>query len=110
MGSEVKAGLILWRALRVIQDREASYGPPSDHWTRTAAMVSAAFAHKLKPGEQFTAEDWGLIMVLEKVSRRLGPDAGTDQLVDIAGYADGIGRLRGEHDGDQEDPSRGSAA
>lgn len=91
----MSSGRILRRALEVVQDREASYGPPAVHWERTAAMVTAAFAHKLKPGESFTAEDWGLIMVLEKVSRRLGPDGGPDQLVDIAGYADGIDRLTG---------------
>lgn len=100
MGADVRAGRVLRRALEVVQDREASYGPPSVHWERTASMLTAAFAHKLKPGEAFTAEDWGLVMVLEKVSRRLGPDGGTDQLVDIAGYADGIGRLGGP-DGDQ---------
>lgn len=89
----MKTGEILGIALGVVRDREASYGPPAEHWQRTAALLTAAFGDKLKPGETFTAEDWGLVMVLEKVSRRLGPDGGRDQLVDIAGYADGIGRL-----------------
>ena len=86
-------GRVLWRALKIVREREAMYGPPREHWTRTSAMLTAAFAHKLKPGEAFTAEDWGLVMVLEKISRRLGPDGGPDQLDDIAGYADGLGRL-----------------
>lgn len=91
-------GWILRRALKVVAERESQYGPPAEHWKRTAALLNAAFAHKLRPGEEFTDEDWGLAMVLEKVSRRLGPDGGMDQLVDIAGYADGIGRLEGSHE------------
>ena len=34
------AGRILWRALRVVQEREAMYGPPAEHWKRTAALVT----------------------------------------------------------------------
>lgn len=98
------AGRVLWRALNVVKEREAMYGPPSEHWERTAALMTVLLADKLKPGEAVTADDWGLAMVLEKVSRRLGPDSGLDQLVDIAGYADGLGRLEGssedEHAGD----------
>lgn len=97
------AGRVCWRALEVVRDREAMYGPPSQHWERTAQLVTALLADKLKPGEVVTAEDWGQIMVLEKVSRRRGPDSGLDQLVDIAGYADGLGRLEessGEQTGD----------
>ncbi len=103
-----QAGRVLWRAISVVKDREAMYGPPAEHWARTAAMVTAAFQHKLKPGEAFTDEDFGLVMVLEKVSRRLGPAGGIDQLVDIAGYADGLGRLEGssdEQDGDTGGPA-----
>ena len=89
---------MLRQALAVVQEREAMYGPPAEHWARTAALLNAAFAHKIKPGEAFTDEDFGLVMVLEKVSRRLGPAGGSDQLVDIAGYADGLGRLEGSPD------------
>ena len=96
------AGRVCWRALEVVRDREAMYGPPAEHWKRTAALVTALLADKLRPGEAVTANDWGLIMVLEKVSRRQGPDSGLDQLVDIAGYADGLGRLEGSS-GEQGD-------
>lgn len=89
------AGRILWRALRVVQEREAMYGPPAEHWKRTAALVTVVLGEKLRPGEAVTAHDWGRLMVAEKLSRSLGPDAGLDQLVDIAGYADGLARLEG---------------
>lgn len=89
------SGLILRRALRVVADREQMYGPPAEHWKRTAAMVTTLLGDKLRPGEVVTADDWGRIMVAEKLARSLGPDPGVDQLVDIAGYADGLGRLEG---------------
>jgi hypothetical protein len=85
-----------------VRDREASYGPPADHWRRTVGFANVILADKLKPGCSVTPEDWGLLMVGDKVARRLGPDGGMDQLVDIAGYADGIGRLGDSRDGRQE--------
>lgn len=73
------------------------YGSPVEHWARTAALVTVLLRSKglLAAGAELDAEAWGEIMVLEKLSRRQGPDSGPDQLVDIAGYADGIGRLEG---------------
>lgn len=75
------------------------YGPPTEHWERTAAFVTVLLEKKLRPGEVVTAHDWGRLMVAEKLARSLGPDPGLDQLVDIAGYADGLGRLEGSTDG-----------
>lgn len=71
------------------------YGPPSQHWERTAGLVTVLLGSKLRDGEVVTADDWGRLMVAEKLARSLGPDPGLDQLVDIAGYADGLGRLAG---------------
>lgn len=96
----MKAGRVLWRALQVVKEREEMYGPPVEHWQRTAALASIVLNHEI------TAEQWGLLMVCDKVARWLGPDGGIDQLVDIAGYADGIGRLRGEPDGDHSPEGR----
>lgn len=81
-----------------MKDREARYGPPAEHWEVTAAIASALLSRKLLPGEQVTPDDWGRLMIADKLARDLGPDAGLDQLVDIAGYADGLGRLRGAKD------------
>ena len=91
-------GRVLWRALGVVKEREAMYGPPAKHWERTAGLVTVLLADKLRPGEVVTADDWGRLMVAEKLARSLGPDPGLDQLVDIAGYADGLGRLEGSHE------------
>lgn len=68
-------------AIAAVLDRHQKYGPPTEHFARTAALVNAAF------GTSFTAADWALVMVLDKVSRQRGPAATHDAAVDIAGYA-----------------------
>lgn len=67
-------------ALEAVRDRHGKYGPPNEHFGRTAALVNAAF------GTTFTASDWALVMVLDKVARLRGPTPTTDGGVDIAGY------------------------
>ncbi len=71
----------LHHALDAVRDRHAKYGPPTEHFSRTAALVNAAF------GTTFTGADWALVMVLDKVARQLGPQATDDAAIDIAGYA-----------------------
>lgn len=70
----------LLAALDAVRDRHTKYGPPTEHFARTAALVNAAF------GTSFSAADWALVMVLDKVARLRGPTPTTDGGVDIAGY------------------------
>ena len=70
----------LQSALEAVRDRHGKYGPPNEHFGRTASLVNAAF------GTSFTAADWALVMVLDKVARLRGPTPTTDGGVDIAGY------------------------
>lgn len=70
----------LQAALEAVRDRHTKYGPPVEHFGRTAALVNAAF------GTTFSAADWALVMVLDKVARLRGPTPTTDGGVDIAGY------------------------
>ncbi len=79
--SETVATRTLQRAVDTVRDRHNKYGPPTAHFARTAAMVNAAF------GTGFTAADWALVMVLDKVARQMGPEATDDAAIDIAGYA-----------------------
>jgi hypothetical protein len=68
-------------AIATIRDRHGKYGPPTEHFGRTASLVNAAF------GTTFTASDWALVMVLDKIARQLGTAATDDAAIDIAGYA-----------------------
>ena len=67
-------------AIEAVRDRHTKYGPPVEHFSRTAALVNAAF------GTNFTPADWALVMVLDKVARLRGPTPTTDGGIDIAGY------------------------
>jgi cytochrome c-type biogenesis protein CcmH/NrfG len=68
-------------AIEAVRDRHTKYGPPVEHFGRTAFLVNAAF------GTTFTPADWALVMVLDKVARLRGPTPTTDGGIDIAGYA-----------------------
>jgi len=68
-------------AIEAVRDRHTKYGPPREHFGRTASLVNAAF------GTTFSASDWALVMVLDKVARLRGPTPTTDGGIDIAGYA-----------------------
>lgn len=68
-------------AIATIRDRHGKYGPPTEHFSRTASLVNAAF------GTTFTPADWALVMVLDKIARQMGPAATDDAAIDIAGYA-----------------------
>lgn len=70
----------LWGAIEAVRDRHTKYGPPVEHFSRTAALVNSAF------GTTFTPADWALVMVLDKVARLRGPTPTTDGGIDIAGY------------------------
>lgn len=64
--------------------RQADYSHPLDDYTRTADLVNAALAHKLK--EPLLPEDMTVVMMLVKVSRQMHKPK-RDNMVDAAGYA-----------------------
>lgn len=75
--------------------RRSDYGHPLDDYTRTAGMVSALLAHKLK--EPLTAEDITQIMQCVKMSRHANAPK-RDNMVDAAGYAWATWEIKEERD------------
>lgn len=73
--------------------RRKSYGHPRVNFTRTAALVTAYLGDQLR--SPLTAEQWGFINILSKVSRS-ATRISRDNLVDIAGYAGTIEMLMEE--------------
>lgn len=75
---------ILQEADRLVNgERQASYGHPIDDFTRTAKMWSAIL------GCEVSAEQVGLCMCAVKISRQVNRPK-TDNMVDLAGYAQTI--------------------
>lgn len=91
-GAASAARLFLAEVARIVSERGESYGPPAEHWARTAALYTALLGSKLKPGATITAREVAELYILDKLSR----DASTpkdDNVLDIAGYAAGIATL-----------------
>lgn len=85
---------------RVYGDRARQYGHPSKHFACTVAMVNAYLTRRglLRHGVGLLAEDWPMIMQLEKLSRQAGSlehsgELHRDTLVDQAGWAGAAERL-----------------
>lgn len=80
-----KGESILEEAQRLTHgDRNADYGHPLDDYTRTAGLVSALLAHKLK--EPISPQEMALAMCCVKLSRQVHRPK-RDNLTDLAGYA-----------------------
>ena len=67
-------------------DRNASYGPPTQDFKRTADMWTALLQLKLKPGERIRSQDVAWMMIMLKASRAQHSEK-RDNYTDAAGYA-----------------------
>lgn len=77
----VEAGITIMR-------RGEVYGPPAEHWGRTAAMWTAL----VNGAYTFTARDVARFYIADKLSRDTH-EAHHDAAVDIIGYAAGMDGL-----------------
>jgi hypothetical protein len=80
---EARTSVLLEAQGLVHGGRNDDYGHPLDDWSRTAGMVSAMLAHKLR--EPLTAEDALMFMVCVKLSREVNRPK-RDNRTDGAGY------------------------
>jgi len=78
---------LLTKTTSAVDQRRTTYGPPAEHFARTAAMISVLFANKFKDNECLTGEEWAMCMVCDKLCRHAGPSPIEDNIVDTAGYA-----------------------
>lgn len=85
LDSAPEAESILQEAHRLTHGpRRKDYGHPLDDYSRTAALVNALLAHKLR--EPLTASDAALVMCCVKLSRQVNAPK-RDNMTDLAGYA-----------------------
>ncbi len=80
-----QAEKLLEVAQATVRQRRQTYGPPTEHFARTAAMVTALLGDRLR--SPLTAADWAQIMILDKLARHQGESKTADTPVDLAGYA-----------------------
>jgi hypothetical protein len=80
-GFTERAGLLDHAKQLVSGDRDATYGPPTEHHAATAAAWSAVFGH------QFTASDVARAFIIDKLVRLNNSPGHRDSWADIAGYA-----------------------
>ena len=90
--ANAQALLLLAEVAKTIRERGEAYGPPSVHWTRTAALWTALLSPLLKDGAALTPRHVALLYVLDKASRDMATPQ-RDSLVDIAGYVAGAAGL-----------------
>lgn len=82
-------------------DRGDAYGHPIFDMTKTADQWTGIFRSLLRPGVRFEAEDVAQAMIAVKQSRERNQPK-FDNIADIAGYAETIGKMRAwraEHPG-----------
>ena len=81
-----RADVLLDAAKLITGDRNASYGPPTQDFKRTADMWTALLQYKLKPDERIKPKDVAWMMIMLKASRAQHSNK-RDNYVDAAGYA-----------------------
>lgn len=71
----------------VTKSRNAQYGPPTQDFVRTAAMVTLAFEPILKEGARLESHHVAIFMLCLKLSRLTWSPTLRDNWTDSAGYA-----------------------
>lgn len=67
--------------------RQTDYGNKLQNFSQIAMLWTGAVAHKLQPGQAFSAEDVALLMMQVKIARLAKSPDHYDSILDVAGYA-----------------------
>jgi hypothetical protein len=78
---------MLLETANIVEQRQATYGPPEQHWKRTIDCINTQFSDYLKKPLPVWA--WPVFMILDKASRRTTGEYNRDHPRDVAGYANG---------------------
>ena len=76
---------LLEEAQETVRERQAQYGPPTDHHVSTAAVWTILLRGKLRPGEVIHASDVGLLYAADKLVRESFQPK-RDNRLDVVGY------------------------
>jgi len=76
---------LLLDCIEAVRARGATYNRPSAHFEVTAALITAYLGDQLR--EPLRPDQWGVLMILDKVARSKGRRDHRDNWVDAAGYA-----------------------
>jgi hypothetical protein len=79
---------MLRKVADITDARGESYGPPAEHFARTSNAINSIF------GLSITPEQWGQMMIIDKLARHQQV-AKDDNLLDIAGYAACVFEIQG---------------
>lgn len=82
-----KAQLLDDAKAAVTHERNTDYGNPVDNFKRTAKLIEAVLADKLKDGATIAPHDVATIMVCVKLARLMHDPHKRDSWVDIAGWS-----------------------
>lgn len=79
---------------KVIAARGEVYGPSREHWAATAAVWTVLLAGRLRTGKTITPADVARLYIADKLVRDTSTPL-VDNVIDICGYAFGLGEIRG---------------
>lgn len=82
----VRVGVLEEAAKIVASDRNNAYGPPTQDFARSAAMMSA-LGYRGPDGRDILPHDVALMVMCVKLSRLTWSPERRDSWVDLAGYA-----------------------
>lgn len=82
----IRRALLEEAADLIDNDRNETYGPPTENFATIAELWTIRFKHLLKEGAKFTGSDYADAMILVKVARGMTQKT-HDTYADTAGYA-----------------------
>jgi hypothetical protein len=78
----------------ITDERQATYGPPQEHFARTVAILNTLGFRRY--GRELDITDWPQIMIADKLARACNSPHFKDHRKDVQGYAWAWGMVEGD--------------